>query len=293
MRRYGDSPLRDHDGHADGLRRACGSCSAIACSTSICRTTCRRRCARFLDRVRPRLAVIMETEIWPNLFMTASERGIPIVVANARLSEKSLRGYGPVRPLARRAIRCASLRRGAVASDARAPARARRATERLRRGRQPQVRHDACRPISSSAAANCARAGGPIGRSGSRRARTKAKNCAVMKAHARSAAPFPDALLLVAPRHPERFKALATAVPGFRIPHARRAARIAPRTDTQCFVIDTLGELLRFLCGRGCRVRRRQPRPDRRPQRARTRGARRARSSWGRTRSTSRKSPKT
>ncbi|MEO8459780.1 MAG: glycosyltransferase N-terminal domain-containing protein, partial [Dokdonella sp.] len=56
---------------------------------------------RFLDRVHPRLAVVMETEIWPNLFMTCHERGIPIVVANARLSERSLRGYGPVRPLAR------------------------------------------------------------------------------------------------------------------------------------------------------------------------------------------------
>ncbi|MFZ2235125.1 MAG: glycosyltransferase N-terminal domain-containing protein, partial [Dokdonella sp.] len=41
---------------------------------------------RFLDRVQPRIAVIMETDIWPNLVMTCHERGIPIVVANARLS---------------------------------------------------------------------------------------------------------------------------------------------------------------------------------------------------------------
>src|SRR3546814_19818050 len=61
---------------------------------------------RFLDRIRPRLAVVMETEIWPNLFITCAGREIPIVVANARLSEQSLRGYGPVRQLARRAIRC-------------------------------------------------------------------------------------------------------------------------------------------------------------------------------------------
>ena len=63
---------------------------------------------RFLDRIRPRLAVIMETEIWPNLFMTCADRDIAIVIANARLSEKSLRGYWPIQPLARRAIRCAS-----------------------------------------------------------------------------------------------------------------------------------------------------------------------------------------
>ena len=46
---------------------------------------------RFLERTRPALAVIMETEIWPNLYLMACERGIPIVVANARLSQRSLR----------------------------------------------------------------------------------------------------------------------------------------------------------------------------------------------------------
>ena len=41
---------------------------------------------RFFDRVRPRLLVIMETEIWPNLYHEAAARGIPIVIANARIS---------------------------------------------------------------------------------------------------------------------------------------------------------------------------------------------------------------
>src|SRR5215475_4320730 len=59
---------------------------------------------RFLDRVRPRVAVVMETEIWPNLFFECQARGIPVIVANGRLSEKSLRGYGPIRPLARSAL---------------------------------------------------------------------------------------------------------------------------------------------------------------------------------------------
>ena len=82
---------------------------------------------RFLDRVRPRLAVIMETEIWPNLFMTCAERDISIVIANARLSEKSLRGYWPIQPLARRAIRCASFVAAQSRVRRRTPARARRA----------------------------------------------------------------------------------------------------------------------------------------------------------------------
>ena len=63
--------------------------------------------SRFLERVRPRLGVIMEPQIWPNLSHECARRRIPLVVANARLSQKSLRGYGPVRPLARVAIRSA------------------------------------------------------------------------------------------------------------------------------------------------------------------------------------------
>src|SRR5690554_7637438 len=49
--------------------------------------------ARFLDRVRPRLAVVMETELWPNHIHQCARRGIAVVLANARLSERSARGY--------------------------------------------------------------------------------------------------------------------------------------------------------------------------------------------------------
>jgi hypothetical protein len=49
--------------------------------------------ARFLDRVRPQLAIIMETELWPNLFNGCRKRGIPLVLVNARLSARSTAGY--------------------------------------------------------------------------------------------------------------------------------------------------------------------------------------------------------
>lgn len=48
----------------------------------------------FLDRVRPRLLVLVETELWPNLIDAAQQRGIPVVAVNARLSERSARAYG-------------------------------------------------------------------------------------------------------------------------------------------------------------------------------------------------------
>ncbi|MDE1960690.1 MAG: 3-deoxy-D-manno-octulosonic acid transferase, partial [Xanthomonadaceae bacterium] len=73
---------------------------------------------RFLERVRPRLAVVMETEIWPNLFFECQARSIPLIVANARLSEKSFRGYGPVRPLAKSALASARYVAAQSATDA-------------------------------------------------------------------------------------------------------------------------------------------------------------------------------
>ncbi len=56
---------------------------------------------RFLQRAKPSLAVFMETELWPNLFRRCQERGIPVVVANARLSERSAAGYRRVPALTR------------------------------------------------------------------------------------------------------------------------------------------------------------------------------------------------
>ena len=54
---------------------------------------------QFLDEHRPRLGILMETEIWPNLMHGCREAGVPLFLANARLSEKSQQGYLKIRPL--------------------------------------------------------------------------------------------------------------------------------------------------------------------------------------------------
>lgn len=59
---------------------------------------------RVLDRVRPDLLVLGELELWPNLLARVRRRGIPIVVANARMSERSATGYARMRPLVRRML---------------------------------------------------------------------------------------------------------------------------------------------------------------------------------------------
>jgi 3-deoxy-D-manno-octulosonic-acid transferase len=203
---------------------------------------------RFLDRVRPRLAVVMETEIWPNLFMTCSDRGIPIVVANARLSERSLRGYGPVRPLARRAIRCASFVAAQSPSDA----------ERLRLlGAPPErlavvgnLKFDMELPEGVRERGTEYRRGWGEARPVWIAASThEGEELAVLKAHTAVLRRFPDALLLVAPRHPERFKPVATACRALGFRTGTRSENGRPDATCQCFVIDSMGELLSFYAG--------------------------------------------
>jgi 3-deoxy-D-manno-octulosonic-acid transferase len=200
---------------------------------------------RFLDRVRPRLAVIMETEIWPNLFMTCAERGISIVIANARLSEKSLRGYWPIQPLVRRAIRCASFVAAQSTSDG----------ERLRAlgASEPRLavvgnlKFDMTVPIglrdrgiAFRAVAGAAR---PVWIAASTH---EGEELTVLKAHASVLRRFPDALLLVAPRHPERFKPMAAACRAYGFNTATRSEERGADSSCQCFVIDSMGELIEF-----------------------------------------------
>jgi 3-deoxy-D-manno-octulosonic-acid transferase len=59
---------------------------------------------RVLDRIGPTAVVLGELELWPNLLAGATRRGIPVIVVNARLSERSLRGYSKIRPLVRRML---------------------------------------------------------------------------------------------------------------------------------------------------------------------------------------------
>src|SRR4051812_21500189 len=163
---------------------------------------------RFLDRVRPRLAVVMETEIWPNLFFACEARGIPVIVANARLSEKSLRGYGPVRPLAKSALASARYVAAQSMTDA----------ERLRDlGAEPErlgvggnLKYDMTVPgvlvVQAQRMRTVWGARRPVWIAASTH---EGEEEQVIKAHANVLRQFPDALLLLVPRHPERFKPVA------------------------------------------------------------------------------------
>ena len=146
--------------HGD-LRRAGRAAVAAGRDPSVRRrSTCRSSSARFLDHWRPNLALFVESDLWPNLIMAGAERGIPLILVNGRVSERSFQRWR---------LRAAHDRRAAqpLRSLPRAIRRGRRALRRARRAahrhdRQPQARRAGaagrCRPSSGSSRPPSARA---------------------------------------------------------------------------------------------------------------------------------------
>jgi len=200
---------------------------------------------RFLDRIRPSFAVVMETEIWPNLFIACRERGVPIVLANARLSQRSLLRYRPVASLARRALRCCAF----VAAQSQTDAR-----RLLRLGADPQrlsvagnLKFELAVPESLASERDALRALWGAARPVWIAASTHdGEDELVLRAHIRLLRMHPDALLLIAPRHPERFRSVLALSQQLGLACRVRTQHGQPQADTQCFVIDTMGELLGY-----------------------------------------------
>jgi 3-deoxy-D-manno-octulosonic-acid transferase len=189
--------------------------------------------------------VIVETEIWPNLYFACRRHGIPLLIANARLSERSLRGYARMSSLVKSALRCVSH----IAAQSRTDA----ARYRLL-GAEPSqltvcgnLKFDMPVPDSALEAGTAMREAWGKGRPVWIAASThEGEEMCVLQAHLDVMRRLPDALLLIAPRHPERFKAVESAVRSLGFHVGTRSHDGVPGSTTQCFVIDSMGELLRF-----------------------------------------------
>ncbi len=201
--------------------------------------------ARFLKKIRPRLALIVETEIWPNLYAACHRRGIPLMIVNARLSERSLRGYRPLRGLLRSALSCVSL----IAAQSRTDA----ARYRLLGGTSQQVivtgnmKSDMPIPDGATAEAREMREHwGPRRPVWVAASTHEGEELAVLEAHLQVLKRLPDALLLLAPRHPERFKLVEHAVRSLGFAVTTRSADGMPSASSHVFVIDAMGQLIPF-----------------------------------------------
>ena len=198
--------------------------------------------ARFLDRARPRLAIIMETELWPNLFAECERRGVPLVLASARLSERSVSRYRRFGELFRGLFSASSL----VAAQTRADAE-RFVTIGAQSARTHVVGNIKFDMELSPAAADQGRAlrasfgvARPVWIAGSTHAGEEEQ---VLEAQGELEAHRPNALLLLVPRHPDRFLAVAEQLRRRQIRFTLRSSGSAPDEGIQVVLVDTVGEL--------------------------------------------------
>lgn len=198
---------------------------------------------RFLRRVHPKIAVIMETELWPNLFAKCAEFNIPIVVTNARLSEKSAKGYQRIASLTREMLSELS----ALASQGKADAERFIAlgmpAERL--AVTGNIKFDVEPPQDLAAKSEALRQ--QLGRERLiwiAASTHPTEEEIILAAHKKILEKHPQALLILVPRHPERFDAIAQLIESQSFKLARRSRNDACTADVNVYLGDTMGELM-------------------------------------------------
>lgn len=199
---------------------------------------------RFLRQTRPRLAVIMETELWPNLLRQCAVAGIPTMIANARLSERSARGYARIRRLTASMLRDVTL----IAAQAEADA------DRFRALGAPRVEVTGNLKYDLSLPDDLPERGWQLRREllgEERRVWIAASTHAgedeqILAALVLLRPRWPELLLLLVPRHPERFDGVAALCRQQGCKLVRRSEQRACAPDTAVFLGDTMGELLLF-----------------------------------------------
>ncbi len=197
---------------------------------------------RFLRRAQPRVGILMETELWPNLIHAAARQKIPLVLANARLSERSARGYARLPALTRACLQKIDV----VAAQGEADA-----ARLLKLGASSvhvtgNLKFDIAPP-----AGLLERGAGWRTQWGARRVLLAAstregEEAPLLRAFA-DAAPA-DVLLVLVPRHPQRFGEVAGLVEATGLTLQRRSALDGEplRADTRVLIGDSLGELFAY-----------------------------------------------
>lgn len=199
----------------------------------------------FFDSTRPVLAMVMETEIWPNLYHECGARRIPLVLVSARISPKSVNSYRKLLPLFRETLSHGII----IAAQGEADAERFRSLgarpERTRvtgnikfdievpddlggRGREFRARHFGQRPVWVAASTH------------------HREEEQVLAAHRRVRAEVPDAVLVLVPRHPERFDSVRQLLERQGVPFVARTADAAAGANTSVFLGDTMGEVPLF-----------------------------------------------
>jgi 3-deoxy-D-manno-octulosonic-acid transferase len=200
---------------------------------------------RFLRTIRPAALVVMETELWPNLMACCEQRHIPVILANARLSEKSARGYAKFSALTQPMLQRLSVVAAQHQSDADRFLALGLPPERLAvtgsvkfdltvaeglndKGAELRQQWGHERPVLALASSH------------------PGEDEQVLDLWPELHKAVPELLLLLIPRHPERFEAVGNAARSRQLKIQRRSQGQASEA-TQVYVADTMGEMLTLL----------------------------------------------
>jgi 3-deoxy-D-manno-octulosonic-acid transferase len=200
---------------------------------------------RFFQRVQPQLAVILETEIWPNLYHRCGRLGVPLVLASARISPRSVNRYR----------RLVGLFRETLSHGIFIAAQSQEDAERFRSiGASPERTHvvgnikfDFGYPPDMETRGHELRqmlgAHRPVWVAGSTHEKEEEL---LIAAHRRIRERYTTALLVLVPRHPPRFPEVATLLREHGVRFVRRTSAVPVTADTEIYLLDTLGELPPF-----------------------------------------------
>ncbi|ANU37712.1 lipid IV(A) 3-deoxy-D-manno-octulosonic acid transferase [Vibrio scophthalmi] len=197
----------------------------------------------FLRTIQPEKMLIIETELWPNTLHTVHSSGIPIIVVNARLSEKSCLNYARLQPLFNLIQPCLSKVLCQSQADAERFARLGIQQEKLeitgsikfdiqisdtikQKGKELRGKLGNNRPIWIAASTH------------------KGEDELLLAAHQEVLKQHPNALMILVPRHPERFNAVFELSKKALFKTVRRTSNETVTEDTQVYLGDTMGEML-------------------------------------------------
>jgi len=195
--------------------------------------------ARFLDHWQPDLALFVESDLWPNLIMSAAERKIPMILVNGRMSARSFERWRKFPRTIEALLGRFDLCLVRTPDDA----------ERFGALGAPRIATTGnlkldVPPLPVDAAKLAALAGATKQRIVVAAASTHpGEESAIIDAHCRLAATFPTLLTIIAPRHPQRGPAIADIATATRLRSALRSRGEVPGPGTDVYLSDTLGEL--------------------------------------------------
>jgi len=198
----------------------------------------------FLDSLRPRLVILLERELWPNFLHLAQASGVPVIVANARLSESSAATYARWHALMQPAL--TSLRLVCCEDQTTADRFAALGLPRRRIRVTGNIKSDQHLPgaLSDRIASTRRMLGSrAVLTAGSTHA---GEDEALIDAFAAHLATRPEDLMILVPRHPERFDTVARLLQQSGLRYLRHSQGATPQADTQVLLGDTMGELMHW-----------------------------------------------